>query len=123
MRIFKIPKGNKHHAVRCNGFQSTGEYRRYQDLLMLEKAKEIKDLKTQVWFTLQEKFVINGEKISSIRYVADFTYYDNRKKIIVIEDFKGQETDVFKVKKRMLLHQIKDNPKVIFLITTKDVLS
>lgn len=100
-------------------FDSLGEKRRYMELKILEELEEIKDLELQKKFTLQKGFKHNKEIVRAINYIADFYYYDRTLKTYVIEDFKG-ETDVFKIKKKILLKYINDNNlNAIFLITNK----
>lgn len=83
-------------------FDSKGEAFRYMDLLMLERAKEIKDLKLQVKFPLHA-----GEDQLIGHYIADFTYLDSRSGERVVEDFKGKETQLFKWKRKHLEAQYK----------------
>ena len=96
---------NKYHAKKTsvNGitFASRGEAKRYSYLLLLEKAKKISNLELQPKFLLQDKFIHNGEKIRVINYIADFQYNENGKAIV--EDFKGVETEVFKIKRKLFL--------------------
>lgn len=83
-------------------FDSKKEARRYLQLKLLLKAKKIKDLELQKTFELQPKYVNNnGEKIRAITYKADFFYYDNTKKIFIVEDTKGFKTEVYKLKKKI----------------------
>lgn len=76
-------------------FQSTKEANRAHELLLLEKAGKISNLERQVTFRLE----FNGVLIC--KYIADFTYTDDRGNER-IEDVKGVLTDVFKLKKRMM---------------------
>lgn len=81
------------------GFQSTKEGRRYEVLRLLEKAGEVRDLRTQVPYKLHGK---NGGDIC--RYVADFVYQEKAKDgkfYEVVEDVKGFWTKEFKLKKRL----------------------
>ena len=98
-------KMNKYNAKKTevNGitFASKGEAKRYNHLLLLEEAKAISDLQLQPKFLLQDKFICNGEKVRAINYIADFSYIENGKQIV--EDFKGVETEVFKLKKKLFL--------------------
>lgn len=56
-------------------FDSQKEARRYDHLAALEKAGEIRDLRLQVDFTLQEAYTdTEGRRVRAIRYRADFTY-------------------------------------------------
>lgn len=84
-------------------FSSWGEAKRYSELKLLEKANEIKNMELQPRFPC----MVNGVLVCD--YFADFRYFDNSKKEIVIEDFKGMRTPVFKLKKRLVeaLYKIK----------------
>ena len=56
-------------------FDSQKEARRYDHLAALEKAGQIRDLRLQVDFTLQEAYTdTEGRRVRAIRYRADFTY-------------------------------------------------
>ena len=66
-------------------------------LRLLERAGKIKDLKRQVKYELIPKQ--DGERACT--YIADFTYYENGK--LVVEDCKGCQTEVFKIKKKLML--------------------
>lgn len=78
------PKENKYHnkpteRVTADGkvirFQSQKEARRYDELMAMLRAGEIRDLRLQVDFTLQEAYTDSaGERVRAIRYKADFTY-------------------------------------------------
>lgn len=57
-------------------FGSCKEARVYDGLILRQMAGEIRDLRLQVDFTLQEAFTdTEGKRIRAIRYKADFTYY------------------------------------------------
>lgn len=92
---------NKKVIVDGIGFDSKLESNRYLELKLLEKAKEIKDLRMQVKFELQPKYKKNNKIIRAITYVADFVYYDLKKEKIIVEDTKGYKTEVYKMKKKM----------------------
>jgi len=76
---------NKYHAVRTwselcqRTFDSKAEARRGEDLFMLQKAREIEDLRYQTSFKLCEK--------PKITVTLDFTYLENGERIY--EDVKG----------------------------------
>lgn len=93
----------KNKKVIYNGikFDSIKEKNRYMQLLYLEKAGLIKDIKLQYEFELQPAFILNKKKIRKITYIADFYYYDNNLNDYVVEDVKGIRTDVYKLKKKM----------------------
>lgn len=88
-------------------FDSQAEGKRYQELKLLLKNGDIKDLELQPRFILQDKFKKNGKTYRKIEYVADFQYIDKNGKTIV-EDVKGMETDVFKLKHKLFEYNYKD---------------
>ena len=96
---------------------SKKEANRCDELTLLEKAGEIRDLREQVRITLAEKFVFQGKTIRSIVYIADFTYFDKGK--FIIEDTKGYRTEVYKIKRKLLLSimALKDRDDFQFLET------
>lgn len=85
-------------------FDSRREARRYQELRLLERAREISDLALQVEIHLEGK---NGPILTEtgkvMIYRADFRYFDNQTKETIYEDAKGHATDVFKMKRAILL--------------------
>ncbi len=83
-------------------FASKAEMRRYAELKILKRSGKIKDLTLQPRFELCPAFVRHGIKYHPLYYVADFEYYDVEKKRKVIEDVKGVETEVFKIKEKLL---------------------
>lgn len=94
---------NKCHNKKCEyegiKFASKLEMKRYIFLKDLEKKGEIKNLRLQVPFTLQDKYKIEKKTIREIKYIADFVY--EKDKTLVVEDTKGQQTPVFKLKKKI----------------------
>ena len=89
------PKENKYHAKKTEvdgiRYDSKKEANRYQELLMLERAGQIKDLRRQVRYELQEGFIgISGKLVRPIYYVADADYYEGGKHIV--EDVKSPAT-------------------------------
>lgn len=78
-------------------FDSVKEFHRWGCLRLLERAGRITDLKRQVSFELIPKQ--DGERACS--YVADFVYYEDGK--MVVEDCKGFKTDVYRIKKKLML--------------------
>ena len=105
--------GNQKITIDNITFDSTGEGLRYKELKLLEKTGQITDLQ------LQKKFIIvpeirepdtvgprgggkKGKLIQSAAdYIADFVYYDKNGELIV-EDFKGFKTDLYKLKKKLM---------------------
>lgn len=90
---------NKKVIVDGKEFDSKKEGDRYKKLRLLERAGEISDLELQPRFLLQDKFKKNGKTYRKIEYVADFKYIENGKTIV--EDVKGMQTDVFKLKHKI----------------------
>lgn len=95
--------GNKFGAVRTfldgRWFASMAEADQYHTLKMRAAAGQIKDLVLQPVFA----FILSGKLI--FKYVADFQYLElqpDGSHILVTEDVKGKETDVFKLKEKML---------------------
>lgn len=99
-------KQNKYHNKKIMvddiKFDSKKEARRYNELKLLEKAGIIKNLQRQVKFELQPSFKYNNKTIRAINYIADFVYKKNGE--LIVEDVKGIRTDVYKLKKKMLLY-------------------
>lgn len=63
------PSGNVLH------FDSQKEARRHDTLISLQNQGQIRDLRLQVDFTLQEAYTDpEGRRVRAIRYRADFTY-------------------------------------------------
>lgn len=77
-------------------FQSTGEGNFYKELKLRLLAGDIKEFKRQVPFDLE----VNGIKIT--RYVADFVTVNHAGNFEVI-DFKGMVTDVYRMKRQLML--------------------
>lgn len=95
---------NKYHAkktwMKGRVYDSKKEANRAFELEMLAKYGKIQNLQKQVPFVLQEWYVNKqGKKIRPITYIADFTYVEDG--VLVVEDTKGMETDVFKIKRKI----------------------
>jgi hypothetical protein len=88
---------------KVNGYDSKREAQMASDLRVLASAGHIQELKEQVKFELIPKQV--GEK--SCSYIADFTYYEDGK--LIVMDVKGFRTEVYKIKKKLMLlvHKIR----------------
>ena len=117
MKNFLSIRGKYHNRKVCvNGekFDSVKEFRRFQELLLLEEHGEITNLRRQVKFTLipaqREGETITARGIQrpgkvierECFYVADFVYEQDGK--TVVEDVKGMKTDAYILKRKMLLH-------------------
>jgi hypothetical protein len=79
-------------------FASRKEAGRFDQLKLLEKNGEVRDILCQVPFKLE----INGRHIC--RYIADFTYVEKRNGIWaeVVEDVKGYKTAMYRLKKKLM---------------------
>lgn len=90
---------NKKVIVEDYVFDSIEESRRYKELKLLLRAGQISNLELQPHFVLQDSFKKNGKTYRKIEYIADFKYIENGKTIV--EDVKGMQTDVFKLKHKL----------------------
>jgi len=85
-------------------FDSAAEAKRYGTLKLLESVGEINGLRLQPEFVLQGEFQRDGKKYRAVKYKADFIY-ETKDGVTIVEDVKGLETPVFKLKWKMLLHK------------------
>lgn len=102
---------NKYSNVKTNidgvRFDSKKEAQRYKELTILQDKGHIFGLVLQPRFLLQDKFKYGGKTYRKIEYVADFSYYRSEEpEILVIEDVKGVQTPVFKLKHKLLLNAL-----------------
>ena len=86
-------------------FDSKKEALRCEELEALARAGKISELKRQVKFALLSPFKIGKNNVRGIFYIADFTYKNEAKKLI-IEDVKGYKTKEYLIKKKLLLNLI-----------------
>lgn len=103
-------------------FDSQKESRRYAELKLLEKAKEISNLECQSKFelipALREPDTIGkrggikkGKTIeNAVYYYADFMYFDNRKQKWIVEDVKSEatKTQSYIIKRKLFKWLYKD---------------
>ena len=121
-------KGNKLHTkkITVDGetFASEKEFKRWQELLLLQKAGEISDLQKQVKFVLIPGFFEyhprysekTGKRLKDKKgcvekesaYVSDFVYTD-RDGHVVVEDTKGCRKGatykLFVIKRKLMLEK------------------
>ncbi len=93
--------------VRCFGetFDSMLECERYKYLKALEQQKVISNLQRQVKYVLlpSQKDSKTQKTIErEITYLADFVYEKGSQTIV--EDVKGLRTDVYKIKRKLMLY-------------------
>lgn len=112
---------NKYQSIKTtvNGimFDSRKEARRYQELLLLQRAGVIRDLKIQVKYVLipaqyetYERYGKKGHKLKDgqrllekeCAYLADFVYEENGK--MIVEDTKGVKTKDYIIKRKLMLY-------------------
>lgn len=100
------PSKYKNCRLKVGGqkFDSIAEYNRYLVLKDMERNGEIHNLECQKPFVL----------FDNRKYIADFYYIQRGKK--VVEDVKGFETQVFKIKRDLFLWIYSD---IKFLIVRK----
>lgn len=86
-------------------FDSKKESVRYLELKQLERAGEISGLQRQVRYELiPSQHDENGKVIErACYYVADFVYRESGK--TVVEDCKGYRTDVYIIKRKLMLYR------------------
>lgn len=105
----------KYNNTRSKGYDSKKEERRAKILKLMEKQGLITDLKEQVKFELipsqrgmvsgitkGKRVIKEGVVEQPIAYYADFTYYKEGK--LVVEDVKGFRTEVYRIKKKLMLY-------------------
>lgn len=90
--------GAKKAVVDGISFDSRREARRYQQLRLLERAGQIRDLELQPVYRLH---ALGGGEIA--KYVADFKYVEVSTGRTVLEDAKGHPTRVYRLKRKWLL--------------------
>lgn len=97
--------GAKKTVVNGITFDSQREADRYCELMLMLRAGEIRELKLQPEFTLQEGFrTPSGEKVRAVKYIADFSYkmtIDGEERTCV-EDVKGVRTKDYALKKKLM---------------------
>lgn len=99
---------NKKVVVDGIKFDSKKEARRYQALLLMQRAGEISDLELQPKFELVKGVKFSGDARAkpSVRYFADFAYTDTTTGKRIVEDVKSpvtKEKPSYKIKRHMML--------------------
>jgi len=83
-------------------FDSKREADYYLELKLRKKAGDILDFELQPLFVLLEGCKRNGKSIRPITYRADFRII-HKDFAVEIVDVKGMKTEVYRIKKKMLL--------------------
>ncbi len=118
MLLQKAKKKSKHGSKKVvrvvNGsdvvFDSMKEARRFDELYLLARKGLITDLIIQPEFLLMKAQRHNGITYKSVKYVADFSYMKDGKKIV--EDVKSDHTRklvVYRVKIKFFIHLYGDS--------------
>ena len=96
---------NRKTIVNGHTFDSKKEANRYSELLLLERAGAIHDLRTQVKNVLipSQRSKETGKVIErECSYKADFVYTEGGE--TVVEDVKGFRTKEYIIKRKLMLH-------------------
>lgn len=128
---YNKPKSKYHNEpVVVDGVRYDGknEYRRFCFLKLMEQAGEISNLRYHVNYELipaitedvvvhlKTKDKVVTKTVQSARYYeADFVYV-NKNGEEVVEDFKGQETDLFQFKAALFRYKYGKDIKVVKLV-------
>jgi hypothetical protein len=103
MRACRSKYGAKKVTVHGITFDSRKEAKRYEELVLLERAGKVSNLETQVKFELIPSQRIDGKVVErAVTYKADFVYLENGKK--VVEDTKGFKTPEYIIKRKLMLY-------------------
>ena len=96
---------NKYHAQKSGGYDSRKEHRRANELRLMQRAGLISNLREQVPYELiPTQHGADGKVIErACYYIADFVYTDEDGNTVV-EDTKGMRTDVYRIKRKLMLH-------------------
>lgn len=98
---------NRRETVDGITFDSVREARRFQQLRLEERAGLIHTLERQVPFSITA-ISAAGDRKAVAKYIADFTYYRHQPDgdtLYVVEDVKGVQTDVFRLKRKLVEHE------------------
>ncbi len=106
---------NKYGAKRTGGHDSKKEHNRAVQLRIMLRAGLISNLREQVPYELIPAQYgecgtdLKGKPVrvcleKSCKYIADFVYTDNKTGQTVVEDTKGVLTDVYKIKRKLMLY-------------------
>lgn len=95
---------NKYKNKRKGKYQSRKEANRAFELMVLQKAGEISNLREQVKFELIPSQKIDGKVAERpVSYFADFVY-TNSSGVTIVEDTKGFRTTDYIIKRKLMLH-------------------
>ena len=102
---------NRKVATSHGTFDSKREYRRYQELMILQRAGKISELRRQVKYELLPSQRINGKCVERpLYYIADFVYTKDNSEVVV-EDVKGYRDPAsagyakYVIKRKLMLYR------------------
>ena len=102
--------GNKKITFNGMTFDSQKEFNRYGELMLLQRAGRINDLRRQVPYLLipTQKDGRGRVIFRETKYIADFVYFDRDRNRWVVEDVKGLKTEAYRLKKKIMywVHRI-----------------
>jgi len=112
MRRSPFRRRNKFGAVKTKVdgvmFDSRLESQWYEYLKILGTAGLIEGLE------LQKEFVITIQDKQICTYIADYFFFDKAKQRWIIGDAKGVETDVFKIKKKLVMALYPEHEFIVY---------
>lgn len=103
----KLKYGNRVTEVDGIRFDSEKEADYYRQLHWLMREGTVKEVELQPKFVLQPAYEVAGKKIRPIIYRADFKVTEADGHIYYV-DTKGMRTQVYLIKKKMLLYKYPD---------------
>lgn len=102
----------RHGHIHASG----SEAKRCNELHLAQKAGEIRELKQQPKFILQEGFRFNDKAIRAITYTADFDYIEDDPGgwLRVIEEHKGRSDTAYEIRRKMFLNRYCRDGSIFF---------
>lgn len=96
-------KRGKYGAVKSGGYDSRKEYRRANELKLMQRAGLISNLRQQVKYVLipTQRDPQGNLQEKECSYYADFVY--DKDGATVVEDTKGFRTPEYRIKRKLML--------------------
>jgi hypothetical protein len=106
LAIVRTGQSQKHgnHIVVVDGekFHSMGEYRRWCELQLEQRAGRITDLERQVAYELVPTLRRPGQRTEpALRYTVDYRYREDG--TVVCEEYKGHPDAAWKIRRRLFI--------------------
>lgn len=108
---FSAPKESKYHneqiVVDGEKRDSLTESNRYEELKILQRLGQIKDLQRQVPYTLIPSQKGENRNERPVKYIADFVYKERQADGSwkdIVEDTKGYKTKDYTIKRKLMLY-------------------